>query len=434
MTTQYTTAQQRAIQNSMQLAQQSTQAGYEALANATPLNQQDFSTSRPYTDQERQDLIDYGRFLSAGVDSTQGRRGDVIGDSYYMNLAANASAGHPVPTVMNPADINMSNWAGGVNWMNGVGMGQPVLSQAQYLALRGPSTPSAAASPAAPASPAADARIPTPAEIANPGGTQPAQPAPGGTYQQYVAQPAAIPPAADMISQLATWTPTLGSIDPATETVQGQMQGLLAANSPYMELARQNALATANGRGLLNTSIAAGAGEKAAIESALPIANADAQLYMQQSMANQNAQNQAGQFNTAEQNALVKAQYQTMLQDILNQNNVQYDMEKMSFDEGIKTRLTALQQDYAVELETLKQSYNIQQNRDTQMAVMYQDSMKSIATFLNRAELTPEQQSSGVKVIIDNLNAGLQFMAGIGAPSANVTYNTPTSSYKPPVG
>jgi hypothetical protein len=429
MATQYTPEQQLAIANSQQLAQQSMQAGREALAKATPLSAQEL-TPRQYTDQERQDLIDYGRFLTAGLPASASMSG--LHDNSYLNLGANASAGHPVPTVMDPAAINMSNWAGTANWLNGVGMGQPALTQAQYLALRGSSAPSAAAAPAVPASPAADVRIPTPAEIANPGGTQSAQPAPGGTYQQYTAQPSAIP-SADSV-QLATWTPTMGSIDPATETVQGQMQGLLAANSPYIQLARQNALGTANNRGLLNSSIAAGAGEKAAIESALPIANADAQLYQQQSMANQQYQNQAGQFNAAEKNALAKAQYQSMLQDILNKNNAQYDMEKMSFDEGIKTRLTSLQQDYAVELETLKQSYNIQQNRDTQMGVMYQDSMKSIATFLSRAELTPEQQSSGVKVIIDNLNAGLQFMAGIGAPSANVTYNTPTSSYKPPVG
>jgi hypothetical protein len=65
------------------------------------------------------------------------------------------------------------------------------------------------------------------------------------------------------------------------------------------------------------------------------------------------------------------------------------------------------------------------------MGVMYQDSMKSIATFLSRAELTPEQQSSGVKVIIDNLNAGLQFMAGIGAPAGNFSYQKPATSYNP---
>jgi hypothetical protein len=433
MATQYTPEQQQAIASAQQFAQQSIQDGFAALANAKPINPSSPDLqgmqSRQYTDQEKKDLADYGRFLSAGLPPS-GLRG--FDDDTYYRLGLDAASGNRVPGVMDTANINMSNWAGTTNWLNGVGMTSPSLSLEQYLALRGTSGTSGTsgvdgATPVAPSAP------PPPSPTQNTINNIVNAPDRTPTYQAYAAAPKAFPSSLDAAGNLQAWNPTLGAIDPATETVQGQMQGLLAANSPYMQLARQNALATANNRGLLNTSIAAGAGEKAAIESALPIANADAQLYNQQSMANQNAQNQAGQFNAAENNALVKAQYQSMLQDIMNYNNSQYDMQKMSFDEGIKTRLTALQQDYAVELETLKQSYNITQNRDTQMGVMYQDAMKSIATFLNRAELTPEQQSSGVKVIIDNLNAGLQFMAGIGAPTGANNYQSSTS-YKPPAG
>lgn len=57
------------------------------------------------------------------------------------------------------------------------------------------------------------------------------------------------------------------------------MRGLLAENSPYLQVARTGALQTAASRGLLNSSIAAGAGEEAAIKQALPIAQQDAQTY-----------------------------------------------------------------------------------------------------------------------------------------------------------
>ena len=72
---------------------------------------------------------------------------------------------------------------------------------------------------------------------------------------------------------------TANIVDPERGTVAGQMRGLLAENSPYLQVARTGAMQTAAGRGLLNSSIAAGAGEEAAIRQALPIAQQDAQTY-----------------------------------------------------------------------------------------------------------------------------------------------------------
>ena len=72
---------------------------------------------------------------------------------------------------------------------------------------------------------------------------------------------------------------TANIVDQERGTVAGQMRGLLAENSPYLQVARTGALQTAASRGLLNSSIAAGAGEEAAIKQALPIAQQDAQTY-----------------------------------------------------------------------------------------------------------------------------------------------------------
>ena len=80
---------------------------------------------------------------------------------------------------------------------------------------------------------------------------------------------------------------TAAGINTKTDTVGGQMTGLLNQNSPYMQAATAGAMRTANQRGLLNSSIAAGEGQKAAIESALPIAQQDAGFY--QGIHTQNA-------------------------------------------------------------------------------------------------------------------------------------------------
>ena len=64
-----------------------------------------------------------------------------------------------------------------------------------------------------------------------------------------------------------------------SQTVQGQVQGLIAANSPLMQQAEAASKQQMNQRGLLNTSMAVGAGQEAVIKQALPIAQQDAQLF-----------------------------------------------------------------------------------------------------------------------------------------------------------
>jgi len=76
------------------------------------------------------------------------------------------------------------------------------------------------------------------------------------------------------------------------ELVSGQLHGLLESTSPYITQARAQAAAQSASRGLLNSSIAAGAGQNAAIAAALPIAQGNAQQYANTAAANQMASNQ----------------------------------------------------------------------------------------------------------------------------------------------
>jgi hypothetical protein len=52
-----------------------------------------------------------------------------------------------------------------------------------------------------------------------------------------------------------------------------------------------------NTRGLLNSSLAVGAGQSALYDAALPIAQQDAQTFTQAGLSNQQARNTADQFN-----------------------------------------------------------------------------------------------------------------------------------------
>ena len=73
------------------------------------------------------------------------------------------------------------------------------------------------------------------------------------------------------------------------ETVSGQLTGLLAENSPYIQASRSNAADASRSRGMLNSSLGIGAGEKAAIEAAAPIAGQDASTYAAAGLSAQNA-------------------------------------------------------------------------------------------------------------------------------------------------
>lgn len=98
------------------------------------------------------------------------------------------------------------------------------------------------------------------------------------------------------------YTPEIGTVNSQTDTVQGQLAGLLSKSSPYITRARTSAAQLMNARGGLNSSMAAGAGEAAAIDAGLPIANADAGIFSAQRMANQSATNLARESGSVEAN------------------------------------------------------------------------------------------------------------------------------------
>lgn len=77
----------------------------------------------------------------------------------------------------------------------------------------------------------------------------------------------------------------------ANATVQNQLNDLTASDSRYIGQARNSAAAEAAARGLGNSSYAAGNAEAAAIRAALPIATADAGMFAQAALANQEALN-----------------------------------------------------------------------------------------------------------------------------------------------
>ena len=108
---------------------------------------------------------------------------------------------------------------------------------------------------------------------------------PTDTAQQGIIAGARTTPTAPAATKIVT--------DPS-QTVAGQVTGLLASESPLVTLARTRTAQAAQKRGLLASTQALQAGEVAAAQTVLPIAQQDAATAARQAETNAAAQNQFG--------------------------------------------------------------------------------------------------------------------------------------------
>ena len=122
--------------------------------------------------------------------------------------------------------------------------------------------------------------------------------------------------------------PVPRTVDESRETVAGQLRSLLSEDSPVLQQARARAMQQMNARGLVNSSMANSAATDAVIQSALPIASADAGVYGDVARLNQGYQNEA-------------------VSDERRQAFQQSNMQLASqLDTGSRERLMAIEQNY----------------------------------------------------------------------------------------
>ena len=110
-------------------------------------------------------------------------------------------------------------------------------------------------------------------------------------YSSFVKTPPKAAQATAAQAGTTTWEPGKDA------TVQGQLVNVLDAGGPLMDRATTRANQQMNARGLLNSSIAVGAGQSALYDAALPIAQQDAQTKAAAGQFNANASNTANLTN-----------------------------------------------------------------------------------------------------------------------------------------
>lgn len=179
-----------------------------------------------------------------------------------------------------------------------------------------------------------------------------------------------------------SWTPSDNAM------ASNQLTKLLSEDSKYMQMARAGAARTANSRGLLNSSIAAGAGEAAAIQSALPIAQQDAQTW-----------GASEQFNAGQTNEFARDGNLFQRQGVLAKFNATNEAEQRGLDRQQQTNLQRDDQNFRAGQATLDRA---QQETMTKLGAQLQMDFEKFKLPMNMmAESSARMQEYVGKIMSD---------------------------------
>lgn len=201
--------------------------------------------------------------------------------------------------------------------------------------------------------------------------------------------------------------PAALTLDP-NAYVSNQLTNILAKDSPTLQLARTRAAQQANARGLFNSSIGAEAGEVAAIQTALPIAQQDAQTV-----------GQVGQFNTEQTNLFNR-----------EQNNFQREAALKTSDQTFQANQETV--NFARQLEQMGYQSKLTQSQLPQqfIAGVSQQAQAGVQAILADPNLKPDAKQNAIKNLVDYSNATLSWaekfygIATPDLPGGNASTNT----------
>lgn len=270
------------------------------------------------------------------------------------------------------------------------------------------------------------------------------------------------PPTDINAAEIGDYTPyeaVSGELDD-NSTVQGRMSGLLSQTSDYIQRARTNADQMSNRRGMLNSSMAMGAAEGAAIDRALPIAQQDAAAFKEQEFLNQGYDNDAArylaeqsverenleagleqdtnQFNQTNQltNERLNADAQNLSGREFTQAqnlaaaNAAAEANRLNFavlDGDIRAQLAEIDNTAAMRLESMAREYAIIENLDSINGAIYEQLVSQIGSILATEKKSGTAQAK-VNALIASAGVEFAFSSGTtnattaGGPQANATF------------
>lgn len=235
----------------------------------------------------------------------------------------------------------------------------------------------------------------------------------------------------------------------SNQLVDSQVGRIIDQNSPLMQQAETRAKQGMAGRGLLNSSMAVGAGQSALYDAAMPMAQQNAQTYaqaanqnanaantraqfdagnvQQANLANANAQNQTAQYNaqaTNSQNQFNAGaqnqaglsyaqaqnqasqynagaqnqtnQFNTQQSNAAGQFNTQQSNAQNQYNAGQANDMikTGVESDNKLQLAGIEQNYKTLMQANQSAADMYQQTIKNIEAIQTNKDVTAESKTA----------------------------------------
>lgn len=248
----------------------------------------------------------------------------------------------------------------------------------------------------------------------------------------------ASPPGASSGSPVTGYNPAAGSASPAAtatydpkafavtpdQTVVSQLKGIIDSGSPLMQQAETRAKNAMNSRGLINSSMAVGAGQDAVIAAATPIATADAATYERAATNTTQGQNTALAAQAAAKNTagLQDAQLQTNT----SQFNAGQQNAALSAAAGASNTVALQAQQNEANLQ------NIKTNRATDLQIaqlteanknilqsssiagqLYNTSLANLSAIISNPNMSEEQKTTALNDGVAQLNDALSVISKI---------------------
>lgn len=254
------------------------------------------------------------------------------------------------------------------------------------------------------------------------------------------------------------YTPERREVDAPTETVAGQLKGLLTPGSAYLSTEdNQRAKATAdqemNSRGLINSSIAMGARRGAEIDRALQIATPDAAAYGTAKRDNQLAGNTASQFGADAKNraSLSNASEQNQFAKMDKQGKIERGLQTLRGDQesGLQTlrgtqaaNVAQIQAASQKETAKIEGSYNQLIKTNESAGALYQQTTDAMNKILTNPDMDAATKQSAINKQLQLLKGGLNVMGKLsgldltsllnftGAGDASLSAPSPTRSMR----
>lgn len=218
-----------------------------------------------------------------------------------------------------------------------------------------------------------------------------------------------------------SYTPTPYTVKPEG-TVAGQLESITKQGSPLMDLAGTQAKQEANARGLINSSIAVGAGQDALYRTALPIAQADASVNNAAMTNTANQQNAASQFGAASTNSANQANAQLLTN--MNTTNANAANSAMSQEaQAANARaLASVDANTRMALATLDTQNRAILQSSVGASNSYVQAVTNISNIATNNSLSKEAKDAATATQMNLLNEQLKTLAAIASTeSAAVT-------------